>query len=134
MPLVVWDQEFEVGIEIIDDQHRHLVELLNATHGLIVVTEAREAITSVVNMLLDYATYHFGTEESLMREHGYPLLADHQREHNAFIARALGFERELVNRNGLPTLKVACFLNDWLIQHILRVDAGTAAFLVTRMR
>ena len=64
-----WKDEYRTGIEVIDKQHKHLMEigarifdLANADDGY----DRYDDIMEVLNELRDYTIYHFGYEEKLM--------------------------------------------------------------------
>ena len=63
--IVPWNSSFETGIAIIDEQHSQLVKLLNQlAYGYVCGVEHRE-IEFILDALIDYAAYHFETEEAL---------------------------------------------------------------------
>lgn len=112
-----------MGIEIIDAQHRRIVEYINLLH------EARmrgdkDAIARVIEELVDYTLSHFSVEEALMEQARYPFLEPHKRVHEAF-ARRIGEYRQRFKLDE-DTAVVATDLQNtlivWLMDHIKRED------------
>src|SRR5512136_1095756 len=83
MSLVEWDISFDLGVKVIDEHHRHLVSLLNNAYDAIQLNE-KAKIELILNELVDYAKYHFSTEEYLMQKYNFPSLVMHEKEHNHF--------------------------------------------------
>lgn len=66
--IVPWNSSFETHIAIIDEQHRQLVALINdLSHEYVYGREIGEA-ERILDALIDYAAYHFKTEEALWAE------------------------------------------------------------------
>ena len=129
MPLVEWDDSYLVGIEEIDGHHRHLVELLNSVYDNFTAGASRDTLGSVLDELIDYATYHFTAEEQQMKAAAYPAFDDHSREHNHFSKRITEIQNDFHAGREALTLEVLVFLVNWLTQHILRSDAAYARSL-----
>jgi hemerythrin-like metal-binding protein len=68
MTFMVWNEHLETGIDIVDRQHRGLVDMLNQAAPLLAASsrESMRDIGPLLDGLLDYAGTHFRTEEELM--------------------------------------------------------------------
>ncbi|MDR9425616.1 MAG: bacteriohemerythrin, partial [Marinobacter sp.] len=123
--IVPWNPSFETGIEVIDEQHRRLVELLNdLAHQYVYGLELAE-VERIVGGLVDYAAYHFNTEEALWKEvlAGDQWFEAHQHTHNGFVQKVRKLQSELVQNENLPALDdLLSFLISWLAHHILYED------------
>jgi hemerythrin-like metal-binding protein len=124
MQTYVWNESFVTGIDMIDDQHKRLVELINQL-GEIQSLESSDpqAIEAVFRQLLDYAHVHFRDEEALMRSTGIEpnYFQRHVRIHRDFITqvRVIWQARNLMNS---PAETLHGFLSAWLSYHILGED------------
>lgn len=128
MSKLKWDSRFETGIEQVDNQHRRLFEL---TAELIEATSAgkgRRIIVDVLKSLINYTKTHFVDEEKIMEEVGFPDIAQHKIEHELFIKQVHESTKELLTGHSVPTLKVAHFLANWLIDHVLIHDKKIGKF------
>ncbi|MDR3579585.1 MAG: bacteriohemerythrin [Oryzomonas sp.] len=128
MSIFVWDESFELGIEQFDEHHRHLVGLLNKTYDDFTAGTSQESLGSVIDELIDYATYHIAAEEHWMKEQRYPDLQQHQEEHNGFTRRIVEIQKDYHGRKTNLSLEVLILLKDWLSDHILKTDAAYGKF------
>ncbi len=67
-----WKSEYDLGIPIIDAQHRGLAAALNSLHFAIVNHLGDTMLDPTIEMVKAYAGVHFTTEELLFRQCGYP--------------------------------------------------------------
>ena len=132
MPLMLWGPKYSVNIREIDWQHQQLFGMLNDLYDAMQAGTGRAVIADVLEKLLNYTQYHFTSEESLLREHGYADQASHRAEHVALTGRT----QELRRRFEAGELGVAAetlhFLADWLRSHIVGSDMKYVAFLNAR--
>lgn len=114
-----WTDQFKVGIEIIDEQHRKLVDLTNAVFSKIMDPNNEEDLSSYFKELNDYCHYHFETEEKLLTETSWPDLDDHKLLHSKLFVEVeflqAIFAKENDKESALTLLK---FLKEWLQNHI----------------
>lgn len=129
MALLRWSREYELGLDQVDDHHRHLVALLNKVYRDFNNGVLKHSMTRVVEELIDYAIYHFAAEEHWMSEHRYPELAEHRRQHDYFKQRIEEIRRDLTDGNGQLSLEVLTFLKNWVSNHILDSDADYGRFV-----
>ncbi|SDE97696.1 bacteriohemerythrin [Rhodospira trueperi] len=123
MAYVNWGKDLETGIDLIDRDHRVLVDLLNQAYDCIGAEEEASTLGSVLNTLVDYTQYHFAREERLMQAAGFPELALHREMHQKLSQRARESRSEyLRNPGSVNAREVMEFLRSWLIDHILKQD------------
>lgn len=130
MTFMVWNDHLETGIEIVDRQHRGLVDMLNQAAPLLAVSshEAISDIRPLLDGLLDYAATHFRTEEEMMARLGIdPRASSHHHESHAHFARQVSDMVEAYARQGsLTGDRLLSFLASWLVLHILGEDQAMA--------
>ena len=69
MDVFVWDQRFVTGLDTVDSQHRHLVDLVNQVGDFLLENSGDEAaLQAVFGELATYALEHFAEEEKLMAD------------------------------------------------------------------
>lgn len=128
--VVLWQPCFDTGIAIVDHQHHRLVELLNRlvtqfAHGHDPVT-----VESVLAGLVDYAGYHFQTEEQLWAQvlPDAPWTMQHRAQHQAFVRRVTELQQAMQAQAPLPHVvqESLAFLTRWLAEHILLEDQRMA--------
>ena len=131
---ITWRPEFATGVAIIDDQHRVLVTMLSSAEEKLTDRSPIEDFRLIVQGLLNYAGYHFGTEESLMNETGFrPAMsveaARHQAEHKSFAGKVAAIQAGLLAGEPITKAELLDFLSHWLVDHILDTDKIFAAFV-----
>lgn len=138
MTLAVWSKRYETGIREIDAQHQRLFQAINRMEAAYQAgTEEAEAQESLA-FLARYTLEHFETEEALMREVGYPMLAFHQKEHADLMDKILAMKARLDAGFHVPldaadfAAHVANFAADWLAHHINEADMGYVQFVKDR--
>ena len=65
MALLIWQDDLNTGIEVIDDQHRRIVSMINQLHQAQTGASAL-VVADVMDELVDYTLSHFAFEEELI--------------------------------------------------------------------
>lgn len=125
MPLIVWKDEWSVGVQTLDNDHKVLIGMINELYDAMMQNHGDELIESLFRRLEEYVMAHFVREEALMREHGYSQLEAHIREHQQLAKDLDKFkQRYLGNRKSVHPMEMMEFLRRWLTGHIMRSDMG----------
>jgi len=129
MALMIWTEEFSVGVKQLDGQHMQLIDTLNKLQEGVNVGQNGDITKQMLKRLMDYTNNHFATEEDLLVQIGYPKLAEHRAEH-AILAEKV---EELATRHGNGEIEIYAellrFLLNWLNQHILIEDKEYSRWL-----
>lgn len=126
--LVEWrDERLSVFVRGLDNQHRYLVNTLNALFEGVVTGRGRSALETVVKRMVEYTKFHFRSEEILMEKYGYSedrreMYERHVREHRGFVEATVKFKEEFEAGEKELTLDVFRFLANWLENHIAGTD------------
>jgi hemerythrin len=133
--VIRWTPALAVGHAVIDGQHQELFRRLEALLAAMMKGDKAE-IARLFDFLGTYVVEHFGAEERLMKEHGYPDYAMHRAAHERFVADYTALKKSLDAAGGVGgaalTIKVQNWCGDWLKAHIAGTDQALAAFLGTR--
>jgi hemerythrin-like metal-binding protein len=124
-----WKPEYSVNINVIDMQHKKLVDLLNQIHEASRVGKGKEALAKILDDLVTYTKVHFTTEEDFMRKHSYAGYAQHKAEHDRLTQKVMEFQVEFKSGRVALSIEVMQFLKDWLTGHIIGVDKQYTPFL-----
>ena len=128
MALINWDNSFSVKVAEIDAQHQKLVKLVNALNDAMKQGKGKDAISIVLNELINYTATHFKTEEKYFDQFDYPHKDLHKIEHSNFVKKVLSFQNDFQSgRLGL-SIDVLNFLVNWLKNHILVEDMKYSSF------
>ncbi len=124
MQRVEWSTDFELGIEVIDAQHRRIVDYINQLVDLQDQGDSQK-VAEILDNLVDYTFSHFAFEESLMEEAGYEFLYVHQHTHEAFTRRIQELHEKFRQGNDV-SLDLGGMLQTWLFDHIVSDDRSYA--------
>ncbi len=125
-----WTDEFSIGLQEIDEQHKELVELLNQLHVAIKEHHGSATSRQILDKLADYTRTHFAVEESLMRVSNYPEFATHKQNHEDLIAQVKALQDKLDSGQATITFELLHFLKVWLTRHINEADKRFGAFFL----
>lgn len=129
MALIYWMPSFNTEIDIIDQQHRLLVDLVNELSEAHEAGKDRQVLLKLIEKLGIYAATHFAREEDYFETYGYPNTDEHLQEHDYFEDMLYQFEDEFKAGKQDLTFNVLMFLSDWLVNHINGSDKEYVPFL-----
>jgi len=122
----MWKDEYAIGVDHIDEQHKSLFNKTGELLGLAAdgVDKNRESIIEIIVFLKGYALNHFKAEEDYQKAIKYEGFDDHQAEHKAFIKTVLQHEAAMVASNFAEkdVNNFATALNLWLTFHVTNSD------------
>ena len=123
MQAFVWGGIFETSIAEVDEQHQHLVRLVNDL-GEEIDRGQSEEIDQVLQELAQYTVYHFESEEKVMLEAGLAedYVNRHKRTHRSFVEQVSQWIATRNESGQLSPAQLLDFLSNWLVFHILGDD------------
>ena len=62
-----WVPDYNTGIDVIDDQHKRILDYINEIDGIDANTD-RDRVKQILENIIDYTQSHFTFEESLQEE------------------------------------------------------------------
>lgn len=122
MAHIKWQSDLDTGIDVIDDQHRRLVDMINKLHDAQLNHDNKE-VGEVLNDVIDYTISHFAFEESLLEEAGYEFLRPHRKVHELFVRRVQEYADRYRKGEDIADELVG-LLSRWLLNHIRNDDAA----------
>ncbi len=124
-----WDNKFETGIELIDEQHKQLVNILNRLAAHLANRSKSNTLNEIFAELTAYADIHFKTEEKIW---GKYLKSDewfisHVETHQSFVEEISSLRSSSSEEELDDTIQaIVSFLSKWLVYHILDTDKRMA--------
>ena len=123
---LVWNERYNIGVEIIDREHKKLFSILNKLYDFGHQEEKSHWVCQeAVKFFKEHAVQHFADEEDYMASIHYEGLKTHRHIHKNFRERTLpALEKEL-ERTDYSEESVSHFLSvcaGWLIGHTLIED------------
>jgi hemerythrin len=128
--LIVWKPQYNLGIPIVDEQHRGIVSTINSLYFAMQNQHGDEMLRPVIKMVAEYTRIHFEIEEDYLKKCGYPDIEDHHKLHNELIIELnkIG-KKSLWDKNPQEFLD---FLKKWWIDHICKKDRVFRDYLVKK--
>ncbi len=129
---IVFDEALRTGNELIDTQHQELIARVNKLTEKCRPGTEKTVAAQTLGFLMDYTNKHFGDEEKLQEEYGYPLLDSHKAQHAAFVKQVEELEEMLIEEEGPSEAFVAAVKKnvvDWLLNHICVWDKQLAQYV-----
>ena len=118
----VWTDQLNIGIDVIDQQHRRIVEYINQLDDARANGSSKEEIAWLINDLVDYTISHFGFEENMQEEAKYPFCKSHKKVHDLFAKRVAEYQAKFEKGEDVSKA-LNSMLVTWLFNHIKRDDA-----------
>ena len=131
MEEVRWDDSLSVGIDLIDEQHKMLIQRLIDLTNAVKRYQGGPKVMKTLDFLIEYTDFHFSTEEKNMIKFNYPGLDDHKTKHEEFKVTLSHLLEDFEDEGGTVSLATAIntFMFDWLVKHIKDVDLRFGEFL-----
>lgn len=126
MAFADWDPTLETGNRLVDSQHRELFAAVTELHDAIVSHNDVAVLGGILYRLQRYTAVHFGDEEGLMAEVGYPDLDRHHGLHLELADETSHLTSEYLSGRLTLGVTLAEFLRDWLTHHIGEEDRRLA--------
>lgn len=123
---ISWSEKLEVGIKEIDNQHKKLIEVINNLNFSLENGEPQELVKILIKELVEYAGYHFKTEEEYFEKYGYSKSQEHIAEHVGFTEKIQRFYNDSLDSQKGLSIEVFNFLKRWLVEHIQGSDLDFA--------
>ncbi|MFC1809062.1 bacteriohemerythrin [Candidatus Omnitrophota bacterium] len=134
MRTIEWNDNLSVGVQLIDEQHKMLIERLNDVSQALEVKQGEREIIKTLSFLIEYTDFHFSAEEKHMAENNYPGLDEQKIQHQEFITMLKTLEGDFEEEGSTPALADAIntFLLNWLTSHIQGLDKKFGDFLAEK--
>lgn len=133
MDMFVWSERFDVGVDLINDQHKKLIELINSLSDKMLQGKSSEILGEVLKEIVNYGIYHFDSEEELLLKYGYEETEAHMKDHASFKKNITSLVEEYDAGSYRVSIDTLQFLKDWITIHILKTDMKYKDFLSTKI-
>ncbi len=130
--LIAWNDFYSVGYELIDEQHKKLVDMINELYASFIAGEAQEKASEILEEMIKYTDYHFKTEETFFDKYNYPETEKHKEIHQSFVNKAVELKAGVDNGEITVSYDIMNLLRQWLIDHILGEDKKYVTFFLEK--
>ncbi len=117
-----WKEEYSVGVELIDTQHKMFVGILNDLYAAIMAQKEDLILDDIFDQLVKYTEFHFQTEERYFDEFHYEGSEEHKAEHARLCADIAVLREKKEGSLKSNPFELLDFLEAWLIEHIMDMD------------
>lgn len=128
MDKIIWDDSLSVGVAELDSQHRRLADLINLLGEEARASGSGKLLEKAIGKLTVYAFTHFGHEEKLLAQCGFPGLEAQRAEHDEFSQTLMRFSRDAAV-GMLDQTQLFNYLSKWWVHHILEEDMRYKPFV-----
>jgi len=127
---VEWDDDFSVGVPLMDEQHKKLILMINDLFQRSVSgsTSSNLTFAMAVKDAAEYTKIHFQIEEEYLEKAAYPGLPEQKKQHETFMTEVLNTFEKYKKGEAMP-LDLVRFLKKWLLNHIAVMDKQYTAYL-----
>jgi len=129
---ITWKDQYSVGIESIDQQHKKLINLINTLQTTVDYSTGEAFEREALDAVVDYTKTHFAYEEGLMSKYGYPGFEAHKVKHQEMIDEVQKLMAEYEQDPDHAMQHGLNFLKQWLIRHINGTDKEYSDFLLSK--
>lgn len=123
---LTFSDKYRTGIQLIDDEHKRLFEIIKETDDLIreeYLHDKYDRIMHILEELAEYTVRHFADEEHYMEKIHYADIKMQKDAHASFINYIENIDIEELDDNQSDYLdSLVDFLLGWLTNHILYMD------------
>ena len=135
---MIWKDKYELGVPVVDEQHRELFQRVDAFMKILRYTASWEEKVQRVNETLEfmkvYVVEHFRDEEEYQQRIGYPGYELHKQIHTDMVNYVLQFTEEY-EKSGYSEQLMQQFagkLLAWLINHVAAEDQRIATYAIEK--
>ncbi len=125
MPIIKWSNDFSVGNERIDAQHKKWIAIYNTAHGRMRNASLNDLLTigsDALSEMIAYTKYHFSFEEQFMETIRYSGIETHTLMHKNFIKKLDQLVLQIHQGTIVLNSEIIKLIENWFVDHILKED------------
>jgi hemerythrin-like metal-binding protein len=123
-----WTEKYSVNVKEIDDQHKAFIGIINKLYDSINGGKDAKELDEIFRELVEYAHFHFKTEEKYFDKFDYPDTQKHKEAHKELFRKIEALmAKKTVDKVSL-SYELLDFLEDWLVDHLNVMDKDYGAF------
>lgn len=127
---IEWTKKMSVHIKEIDEQHKHLLDLMNRAENYLKHGKNGN-LKEILNELIEYIRIHFSTEERYFKEWAYPYAEEHNGVHAKMILSTLEYKDRFDNGEDIA-FDLLMFLKGWWENHIKVQDHKYSEYFIEK--
>ncbi|HEX3893317.1 MAG TPA: hemerythrin family protein [Terracidiphilus sp.] len=120
------------GVQAMDDQHGILVESLNTIGQQLTRGRSATRLAEQIARMAEFTDMHFGCEESLLRRHGYPRLAEHREAHQNLMGQIKLAMQRAEQGEYVELQRIVTSVRGQYVEHVEELDRDYSLWLNAR--
>jgi hemerythrin-like metal-binding protein len=120
--MIEWNDKYSVGISIIDEEHKKLIDITNTAIVAKKQNYNSEKTKEVLNGMVDYTYKQFTIEDTGMVKFNYSEYQLHRNELLNFMDGTIERYKDLAMDNYYLINETLEFLKKWFVNHIQETD------------
>ena len=129
MVSVEWRDDFKVGIDEVDFEHKEMIDLINESYEEAKKDGSSEAVMDFLGEIFEKISAHFALEEKVMKKLEYDQFEDHKDDHERLLDSIRDIMDEYADETVLDDEKFGLSLKEWFVNHFSTKDARLHSFL-----
>ncbi len=118
-----WEPDLDVHVEKMNDQHKHLIGLMETLYQINESDRGKEAVIEAVKNLMDYVVVHFRDEEAHMEAINFHGFEAHKQIHQHLLDDLDKFAKDFIEGDEIKLNgEFMAFLSLWINVHIVAID------------
>lgn len=126
---LVWKEQYNVGVEQLDADHKSIFETINTYYENIQNNTNPAIIYTILKKLQKYTRTHFKHEEEVLKSLNYPEFESQVKAHAALLRDTECLIDQYHNQTPGIAMDLFQFLKAWWSGHILTMDSKYSTFL-----
>lgn len=122
MTLLQWKEQYSVGIDAVDHEHKELIALINKLHDELTAKGEEISIRAFFGDLLMGISAHFALEERFMLDRHYDQLIPHKTDHERLLDEIRDIMDDFEDHEVVSS-ELSARLDAWFSRHFETHDA-----------
>lgn len=123
MSLIDWKDEYALGIDAVDLEHREMIGLINDLDASMHRHASHGTVVAALGEIYARIAMHFALEEKIMRDAGYEDIASHKQDHERLLDSLLDIIDSVDDEGRYDRAGLSGELDAWFSAHFRTHDA-----------
>ena len=123
MSLIDWRDEFSIGVDAIDHEHREMIALINDLDAAMQERASHDAVVATLGDIYARIAAHFALEEKIMRDAAYTAYSAHKQDHELLLDSLLNVIDAVDADGHYDRDALSHILDTWFSEHFRTHDA-----------
>lgn len=123
MTLINWSDDYRLGIDAVDVEHREMIELINDLDASMHLDASHSVVVETLGEIYARIAMHFALEEKIMRDAHYERLPEHKQDHERLLDSLLEVIDSVDDEGRYDRAALSSKLDAWFSVHFRTHDA-----------